>query len=76
MLRLALNVGREHRIGPADIVGVIVNLAKLPKDAIGAIHLFPRQSFVDISDEHANRVMKKLNGIKFKGRKLAVTVAR
>jgi len=72
MLRLALNVGREHRIGPADIVGVMVNLGKLPKDAVGAIHLFPRESFVDISDEHANRVMKKLTGIRFKGHQLSV----
>ncbi len=72
MLRLALNVGREHRIGPADIVGVMVNLGKLPKAAVGAIHLFPRQSFVDVSDDHANRLMKKLNGIRFKGYELAV----
>ena len=72
MIRLALNVGREHRIGPADIVGVMVNLGKLPKAAVGAIHLFPRESFVDISDEHANRLMKKLNGIRFKGHPLAI----
>jgi hypothetical protein len=39
---------------------------------VGAIHLFPRQSFVDISDEHAGRVIKKLNGIKFKGHELAI----
>jgi ATP-dependent RNA helicase DeaD len=72
MLRLALNVGKEHRVGPADIVGVMVNLGKLPKAAVGAIHLFPRQSFVDVSDDHANRLMKKLNGIRFKGYELAV----
>jgi ATP-dependent RNA helicase DeaD len=72
MLRLALNVGRQHRIGPADIVGVMVNLGKIPKAAVGAIHLFQRQSFVDISDDHANRLMKKLNGIRFKGYELAV----
>jgi len=72
MIRLALNVGREHRIGPADIVGVMVNLGKLPKAAVGAIHLFPRQSFVDISDDHANRLIKKLNGIRFKGHELAI----
>jgi ATP-dependent RNA helicase DeaD len=72
MLRLALNVGREHRVGPADIVGVMVNLGKLPKAAVGAIHLFPRQSFVDVSDDHANRLMKKLNGIRFKGYELAI----
>ena len=72
MLRLALNVGREERVGPSDIVGLMVNLGKLPKAAIGAIHLFPHQSFVDVSDEHANRLMKKLNGIRLKGHPLAV----
>jgi ATP-dependent RNA helicase DeaD len=72
MLRLALNVGREHRVGPADIVGVMVNLGKLPKAAVGAIHLFPRQSFVDIADAHAARVIQKLNGISFKGHPLAI----
>jgi ATP-dependent RNA helicase DeaD len=72
MIRLALNVGREHRIGPADIVGVMVNLGKLPKAAVGAIHLFPRESFVDVSDDFANRLMKKLNGIRFKGYELAI----
>jgi ATP-dependent RNA helicase DeaD len=72
MQRLALNVGREHRVGPADIVGVMVNLGKLPKAAVGAIHLFPRQSFVDIADAHASRVIQKLNGIRFKGHPLAI----
>jgi ATP-dependent RNA helicase DeaD len=57
MQRLALNVG---------------NLGKLPKAAVGAIHLFPRQSFVDIADAHANRVIQKLNGIRFKGHPLAI----
>jgi hypothetical protein len=27
---------------------------------------------VDVSDEHANRLMKKLNGIRFKGHELAI----
>ena len=72
MIRLALNVGRQHKIGPADIVGVMVNLGKLPKAAVGAIHLFPRECFVDVSDEFANRVVKKLHGIRFKGYQLAI----
>ena len=70
MMRLALNVGREHNIGPADVVGVIVNLGKVPKEGVGAIHLLPRQTFVDVAEDAANRVMKKLNGIRFKGHTL------
>ena len=66
--KLALKKGDKV----ADIVGVMVNLGKMPKAAVGAIHLFPRQSFVDVSDEHANRLMKKLNGIRFKGYELAI----
>ena len=75
MVRLALNVGKEHRVGPADIVGVMINLGKLPKAAVGAIHLLPRQSFVDVNQKHVARVLSKLNGIRFKGYELAIRLA-
>jgi ATP-dependent RNA helicase DeaD len=70
MTRLTLGVGRDHGIQPGDIVGVIVGISKLPKEAVGVIRLQTKQSFVDIADEHADLVVSKLSGIDFKGRKL------
>jgi ATP-dependent RNA helicase DeaD len=75
MTRLVMNVGSAHGIGPGDIVGVIAGVVRLPKEAIGAIKLLDRQTLVDVADESSRQVLKKLNGIKFKGRKLAIDLA-
>jgi ATP-dependent RNA helicase DeaD len=76
MVRLAFNVGREHDVQPGDLVGVIAGVTRLPRENIGRIELEPKRALVDVSEEHAGRVLKKLNGIVFKGRKLAVQIPR
>jgi len=70
MVRLILGAGREHEIQPGDILGVIVGTTKLPKEAVGVIRLQPKQTFVDVAEEHADFIVSKLGGIQFKGRKL------
>jgi ATP-dependent RNA helicase DeaD len=76
MIRLAFNLGNAHGITPGDFVGVIAGVTRLSKEVVGRIDILDEQTLVDVSDECANVVLKKLNGIKFKGRKLAVTIAR
>ncbi|MEP6670528.1 MAG: DEAD/DEAH box helicase [Chthoniobacter sp.] len=76
MVRLAFNLGNEHQITPGDFVGVIAGVTRLSKEVVGRIEILDDYSLVDVSDECASMVLKKLNGIKFKGRKLAVSVAR
>ncbi len=49
--------------------------ADLPRDAVGAIRIQPRHSFVEVATEHAEQALQKLNGIRFKGRKLIVVPA-
>lgn len=75
MVRLALSVGREHSIAPGDIVGVVAGVTRLPREVIGAIKLLPRQTLVDVSEEHASFVLQKLKGIQFKGQKLHASLA-
>jgi ATP-dependent RNA helicase DeaD len=70
MTRLILGVGRDHSVQPGDILGVIVGVTKLPKEAVGVIRLQPKQAFVDVAEEHAELITSKLSGIQFKGRKL------
>ena len=57
------------------LVGVIAGTARLTREAIGAIHIQPKQTYVDVAGEHVKLVLKKLNGISFKGRKLVVAQA-
>jgi len=76
MVRLAFNLGNAHQITPGDFVGVIAGVTRLSKEVVGRIEILDDYTLVDVSDECASLVLKKLNGIKFKGRKLAVSVAR
>ena len=75
MVRLSMNTGRDHEIAPGDVVGVIAGLAKIPKGAIGAIRLLAKTTYVDVASEHAAHVLEKLNGIKFKGRNLFISLS-
>ena len=75
MVRLAFNAGRSHQVQPGDFVGVIVGVTAIPKGEIGAIHLQPTKTYVDVAEARVDLVLKKLNGIQFKGRKLAVRLA-
>ena len=54
---------------------MIAGVAKIPKEFIGAIHLMPKQTMVDVAAAQVETVLKKLNGIKFKGLKLSVAPA-
>ncbi|MFN2475571.1 MAG: helicase-related protein, partial [Chthoniobacterales bacterium] len=75
MVRLAFNVGRSHGVQPGDFVGVIAGVTAIPKGEIGAIHLQPTKSLVDVAETRVELLLKKLNGIQFKDRKLAVRLA-
>ncbi|MFL6541060.1 MAG: DEAD/DEAH box helicase [Chthoniobacterales bacterium] len=75
MVRLAFNVGRAHAVQPGDFVGVIAGVTAIPKGEIGAIHLQATKTLVDVAEARVPLLLKKLNGIQFKGRKLLVKVS-
>ncbi len=72
MVRLVFNLGEKHEVRPGDFVGVVAGVTRLGKEVVGAIHILQRQSLVDIAEQHVSEVIQKLNGIRFKGRKLMV----
>jgi ATP-dependent RNA helicase DeaD len=73
MTRLLFSVGETHGIRPGDLVGVISGVTRLSKEAVGLIQIMERESLVDVSEEHEDEIREKLNGIRFKGHKLAVS---
>ncbi|MEP6821202.1 MAG: DbpA RNA binding domain-containing protein, partial [Chthoniobacterales bacterium] len=76
MVRLAFNAGRAHEVQPGDFVGVIAGVTAIPKGEIGAIHLQATKTLVDVAEARVDLILKKLNGIQFKGRKLLVRVSK
>ena len=75
MTRLVLGVGRDHQVAPGDVLGFILGSSGIEKEAVGAIRVQTKKTFVDVADELVKPVLKKVNGLRFKGRKLTVEVA-
>jgi len=73
MVRLTLNVGKSHGIGPSDLVGTIAYHADIPGNAIGKIHIENQKSFVDVPELLLPQVMKQVG--KYKIRKQPVIVS-
>ena len=75
MTRVRFSIGRDDGVFPGDFVGVIAGAAKIPKENIGAIILQDHHTLIDVAESQLPSVLKKLNGIEFKGKKLNVSVS-
>ncbi len=71
MVTIFLNVGRKHLVTPADIVGKVAGVTRLPAAVVGAIDIHQRHTLADVAEEHAELIVKKLVGIRLKGEALA-----
>ncbi len=67
MATVFLNVGRHEEVTPADIVGKIAGVTRLPATVVGAIDIHERHTLADVKDTEVDFVVKKLTGIKMKG---------
>ncbi len=76
MTRLFLQIGRQDGVRPGDIVGAIANEAGVPGNAIGAIDIMDRSTFVEVPEADAARVMDMLNRTKLRGKRVYVDIAR
>jgi ATP-dependent RNA helicase DeaD len=73
MVPLFMNVGRKDLVTPADVVGKIAGVTRLPAAIVGAIDIHQRHLIVDVAAEQADLVIEKLNGIRMKGESLKVS---
>ncbi len=73
---LAFNVGRHHLVTPADLVGKIAGVTRLPANIVGAIDIHEDHTLVDVATEHAAMIAEKLAGIRVKGQSLKVTATQ
>ena len=67
MTTIFFNVGRKQLVTPADLVGKIAGVTRLPGDVVGAIDIHQRHCLIDVSSEHAELVLTKMLGIRIKG---------
>jgi ATP-dependent RNA helicase DeaD len=64
------NVGRAQLVTPADLVGKIAGVTRLPANIVGAIDIHEEHTNVDVATEHAELVVAKLAGIRVKNQSL------
>ena len=67
MVPIFLNVGRKQLVTPADVVGKIAGVTRLPATVVGAIDIHQRHTLADVAEAEADFIVKKLTGIKLKG---------
>lgn len=74
--KLWVGVGRRDGAKPGDLVGAIVNEAKVPADAVGRIDVRDLFCLVDVASEHAEAVVRALTGTTLRGRRVVARVDR
>jgi hypothetical protein len=74
--RLFVGVGRNRKVFPREIIGLLNTKARITKDDIGDIRILDNYSFVQVRTTVADTVIKALNGQNFRGRTLTVNYAR
>ena len=67
---ISFNVGRAQLVTPADLVGKIAGVTRLPANVVGAIDIHEEHTKVDVATEHAAVVVAKLAGIRVKNQSL------
>jgi len=75
MVRLRLDVGKAQGVRPGDVVGAIAGEAGIPGRSIGAIDIHANQTFVDVQEAHAERVLHKVKHWTLRGQKVKLARA-
>ncbi len=71
---VSFNIGRRHLVTPADLVGKIAGVTRLPANIVGAIDIHEDHTNVDVANEHVETVLAKLAGIRVKSQSLKLAI--
>jgi ATP-dependent RNA helicase DeaD len=68
MTRLFINVGKDHRVRPGDILGTVAGESGIPGRLIGSIDMYDEYSFVEVPDDCADEVLMSMHHVRIKGK--------
>jgi ATP-dependent RNA helicase DeaD len=75
-VKLFLSMGKNRKVFPKDLIQLFMQRLQLGRAQIGEIKVLDNYSFVEIDQNLAERAIRELSGLQFKGRSLAVNYAR
>lgn len=76
MVRLFMTIGRKDKIRVPDIVKSIASEANIPYSKIGNIDVFDKFTFVEVPEDLADRVIRSVDDMMMKGRRVKVQKAK
>ncbi|MDO1448138.1 DEAD/DEAH box helicase [Rhodocytophaga aerolata] len=76
MVRLFINIGRDQKVRPGDIVGAIAGETGIAGNAIGSIDIYDKFTFVEVPKNDVQRVLKGMDNNSIKGQKVNIEIAR
>lgn len=71
-----ISIGRNRRVFPRDLLGLLVSVAGLEREKIGEIKVLTSYSFVQLYADDCEKTIAALNGYDYRGRKLSVGYSR
>lgn len=71
-----IGIGRNRRVYPRDLVGLLVSVCGLERERIGDIRVLANYSFIQLFTEDSEKVINTLNGYDYRGRKLSVSYSK
>lgn len=73
-VQLMATVGKAQGVSPKEILMILTKMAKIPGPSIGNIRISKTRSFVDIPQEHVNKVLKNNGSYKIGKRPFTFSV--
>jgi ATP-dependent RNA helicase DeaD len=67
MVKLFLSLGKNNRVNPGDIVGMLHNECHLERGTVGRIHLFPNFSLVEVAEGEAAQAIEAAGKAQLRG---------
>ena len=71
-----ISIGKNRRVYPRDLVGLLIGVAGIDRESIGDIKVLANYSFVQLYTKDAQTAIDKLNGYEYRGRRLAVSFSK
>lgn len=73
---LFVSIGRNRRVFPRDLVGLLIQVGGVERERIGDIRTLENYSFVQVFKEDADKIISALDGYEYRGRRLSVSPSR
>lgn len=75
MARLFINIGKNNKVRPGDILGAIAGESGIPGKLVGSIDMFDKYTFVEVPKDVANDVLRGMKNAKIKGKSVNIEPA-